>query len=142
MTVFCSWNLLNEADDMRQKPEKRFGSDKWFEAQLLSILEAARARMENAYRDILRLHLQEVDYDKYVFLHIPKSQRKVWLLLRRLSAQHLWIKPWDDSDVLDLEPSIEVEHTNWKNAEEAAAKAAALCLIEAGIEAYVEVRYH
>src|SRR5262245_35039031 len=101
---------------MRQKPEKRFGPDKWFEAQLLSILEAARARMESAYRDILRLHLQEVDYDKDVFLRIPRSQRKVWLLLHRLSAQHLWIKPWDDSDVLDLEPSMEVEHTNWKKA--------------------------
>lgn len=61
--------------------------------------------MTEAYEDARREGRLGWDPDHYVFLHIPKSHRKVWQLMRHLAHEVDWLDLWEGSSVVRFSPS-------------------------------------
>jgi hypothetical protein len=118
-----------------------FGSDEWMIAQLYDVLIQIRKRIDEIHEELRKNPPTSVDFDAYHYACIPRQQKKVWKYLRSLAQQHTWIRPWKDSDVLDIEPSQPAEGFAAKAAEYLEAKTIVEELQNAGIKADLRGSY-
>lgn len=127
--------------DMAKDRVPRFGSDEWMREHLFELLVQTRKRIDNLHEELRKNPPTSVDFDAYHYARISRSQKKVWKYLRSLAQQHTWIKPGEDSDVLDIEPSQPAGGFASKVAEYLEAKEIVEELQNAGIEAELQSSY-
>jgi glycine/D-amino acid oxidase-like deaminating enzyme len=108
---------------------------------LFKALIAARMAVEQALLENSRIAHTGVDYDHYVYLIVPKRQRRIWNMLEQFAADTTWLRADRDSGVVNIQPETSHGGVYSKNGEAAAARAAAFALESAGIEATVLERW-
>lgn len=107
-------------------------------AGVRAALSAAREAVDCAYAENARIAHTGVDYDHYVYLHVEKSQRRLWKVLEEFAMSCDWLIVDRNAGTVDILPAFAAGGMYAKNGESRAAHDAARVLNEYGIRARVE----